>query len=152
MQNITQRANPVLPEASENATAKPVARVDGATREFGRQDIGPMRREPESTTEVVTDTNLLVQKVAGASLAELQNVISELQHLHDFLRSEGERIQREVSTYVQLSQTAMGSTRTIADNIVHWKETAVGTAHALERRGAETERTTPKGPVASGAR
>lgn len=149
MQNISQRTNPVPPAASENANAKPSVQVDGAIREFGRQDVEHLGREPENTTEVVTDINSLVQQFAGASLAELQNVILDLQHLHDFLHGEGERIQREVSTYMQLSQTAMGSTRIIAKNIVHWREVAEGTAHALEKRRAESERTNAKGPVAT---
>ena len=51
-------------------------------------------------------------------------MITDLQQLHDFLRNEGERIQREISNYLQLNQTAMGSTKMIADNIVLWKETA----------------------------
>jgi hypothetical protein len=57
--------------------------------------------------------------------------------LHDFLHNEGERIQREISDYLQLSQTAMGSTKMITDNIVLWKETA--TARTREKRAA-TER------------
>ena len=66
-------------------------------------------------------------------------MISELQHLHDFLRSEGERIKQEIFTYGRLNQTAMGATRVIADNIVQWKE-AASTAHALEKRREETDR------------
>jgi hypothetical protein len=146
MQNVSQRANLAPPEGSENANAKPVPRVDGAIREVVRQD-GGLRREPESTTQVGTDINSLVQRVAGVSLGELQNVISDLQHLHDCLHGEGERIQREISTYVQLSQTAMGSTRFIADNIVHWKQAADSTAHPLEKRSAETVRASAKDTV-----
>jgi hypothetical protein len=147
MQNISQRTNPVPPETSENASVKP-----GAIREVGRQDVRHLSREPESTTEAVTDINSIVQRFAGASLAELQNVILDLQHLHDFLHSEGERIQREVSTYVQLSKTAMGSTTIIANNIAHWKEVAEGTEHTLEKRRAETERMSAKRPLAADSR
>jgi ABC-type transporter Mla subunit MlaD len=138
------------PEASENANAKPVAAVDGDMRQFVRQDAGHLPRKPESATEVVTDINSLIQRVAGASLSELQNVIRDLQHLHDFLHSEGERIQREISTYVQLSQTTMGSTKIIADNITQWSEAAESTAHALEKRRAEIANA--KAPVAAVAR
>jgi hypothetical protein len=145
MQNISQRTNPTPPEASASANVIPVSRPDGATREFARKDAGPLRREPETTTQVVADINSFVERVAGVSLSELQNVILELQHLHDFLHNEGERIQRELSTYLQLTQTAIGSTRTIATNIVDWKEVADSTAHALEKRRVEPERTNAKG-------
>jgi len=152
MQSVAQRANLAHPEASENANAKPVAAVDGDMRQFVRQDAGHLPRKPESATEVVADINSLIQRVAGASLSELQNVIRDLQHLHDFVHSEGERIQREISTYVQLSQTTMGSTKIIADNIIQWSEAAESTTHALEKRPVETERANAKAPVAAVAR
>jgi hypothetical protein len=143
MQNISQRTSPTPPEASASANVIPVSRPDGAP--LARKDAGHSRREPETTTQVVADINSFVERVAGVSLSELQNVILELQHLHDFLHNEGERIQRELSTYLQLTQTAIGSTRTIANNIVDWKEVADSTAHALEKRRVEPERAKAKG-------
>jgi hypothetical protein len=137
VQKIYPRTNPAPLEASENANVKP---LDGeGLREFLRQDAamrrapegstqGVLRREPESATQVVTDVNSLVQRVAGVSLTQLQNVIFDLQDLNDFLHSEGERIQGEISNYLQLSQTAMGMTKIIADNVAHWKEKGAGTA------------------------
>jgi hypothetical protein len=146
VQKIYPRTNPAPLEASENANVKP---LDGeGLREFLRQDAamrrapesatqGVLRREPESATQVVTDVNSLVQRVAGVSLTQLQNVIFDLQDLNDFLHSEGERIQGEISNYLQLSQTAMGMTKIIADNVAHWKEKGAGTARPLERLHAE---------------
>jgi hypothetical protein len=60
----------------------------------------------------------------AASLVELRSVIRELEQLHDFLQSEGERLQREISEYAQLSKAAMNSTRLIADNMTNWKRAA----------------------------
>jgi hypothetical protein len=139
MQKVYPRTNPAPFEASDNSTAKPVTRVEDALREFSRQDAS-QGLEPENTSQVVPDVNSLIQRVAGVSLSPLENVISDLQQLHDFLHNEGERIQREISDYLQLSQTAMGSTKMIADNIVLWKETAHSTAHTREKRSAATER------------
>jgi hypothetical protein len=136
MQKIYPRTNPASFEAPENSNAKPVTQVKDALREFARQDAA-QGLEPGNTTQVVQDVNSLIQRVAGVSLSSLQNVISDLQQLHDFLHNEGERIQREISDYLQLSQTAMGSTKMITDNIVLWKETA--TARTLEKPAA-TER------------
>jgi hypothetical protein len=107
----------------------PAEQVEAAIRDFIRQDVTHVRRVPaaaDQPTEVVASVNSLVQRVAGASLREMQNVIWELESLRDFLQSEGERVQREISNYAQLTQAAMSSTRTIADNMVHWKKVADG--------------------------
>jgi hypothetical protein len=68
----------------------------------------------------------LIQRVAGTSLAEIENLISELEGLRDLLHAEGQRVQREISGYAQLSQAAMKSTRMIADNVSQWKRAAEG--------------------------
>jgi hypothetical protein len=66
------------------------------------------------------------QRVAGTSLAEIEKLISELESLRDLLHAEGQRVQREISGYAQLSQAAMKSTRMIADNVTQWKRAADG--------------------------
>jgi hypothetical protein len=53
-------------------------------------------------------------------------LIAELEALRDLLHSEGQRVQREISGYAQLSQAAMKSTRMISDNVSQWKRTADG--------------------------
>ena len=58
--------------------------------------------------------------------AEIENLISELESLRDLLHAEGQRVQREISGYAQLSQAAMKSTRMIADNVAQWKRAADG--------------------------
>jgi hypothetical protein len=63
----------------------------------------------------------------------LDDAIVDLRHLRDFLHSEGERIQREISGYLQLNHIAMGSTKSIVDNIVQWKKAAHSAARAPER-------------------
>ena len=68
----------------------------------------------------------LIQRVAGTSLAEIEKLISELESLRDLLHAEGQRVQREISGYAQLSQAAMKSTRMIADNVNQWKRAADG--------------------------
>lgn len=114
-----------LPEvAEEDPTQGPADQVEAAIREFVRQDMTQVRRLPSSdgAAEVATNINSLVQRVAGASLREMQNVIWELESLRDFLQSEGERVQREISSYAQLTQAAMSSTRNIADSMGPWKK------------------------------
>ena len=121
MLNVSQRANRVPPEASENANEKSVPEVEGALRELAR-DAGPIRRDPKDATDFVANVDLLAQR--AASLVELRSVIRELQQLHDFLQSEGERLQREISEYAQLSKATTNSTRLVADSMMNWKKAA----------------------------
>ena len=111
--------------------------VEAGIRDFVRNDIAYLRRPTPSMvggTDVtdttadatVTNVNSLIQRVAGTSLAEIENLISELESLRDVLHAEGQRVQREISGYAQLSQAAMKSTRMIADNVAQWKRTADG--------------------------
>ena len=119
-----------------------VSEVEAGIREFVRNDVAYLRRpapsmvssvEPalEPTAEAtVNNVNSLIQRVAGTSLAEIENLISELESLRDILHAEGQRVQREISGYAQLSQAAMKSTRMIADNVAQWKRAADGLRHS----------------------
>lgn len=110
--------------------------VEAGIRDFVRNDIAYLRRPPAvSNTEsglepsaeaTVNNVNSLIQRVAGTSLSEIENLIGELESLRDLLHVEGQRVQREISGYAQLSQAAMKSTRMIADNVAQWKRTAEG--------------------------
>jgi hypothetical protein len=110
----------------------PAAEVEGEIRGFVRKEFSPVRRplslaEPSDTG--AGQVNSLIQRVSGASVLEIEKLIAELQTLRDFLRSEGERVQREIAGYVHLSDAAMKSTKIIADSVAQWKG-AVDTARA----------------------
>jgi hypothetical protein len=97
------------------------------------QNAPHIRHEPENTSQVVTDVNSLVQRVAGVSLDQLDDAIVDRRQLRGFLYSGGERIQREISGYLQLNRFAIGSTKSIVDNIVQWKKPVLSTSRAPER-------------------
>jgi hypothetical protein len=114
-----------------------VSEVEAGIRDFVRNDIAYLRRPvpgavgPDTPLEpnadaTVNNVNSLIQRVAGTSLGEIENLISELESLRDLLHAEGQRVQREISGYAQLSQAAMKSTRMIADNVAQWKRAADG--------------------------
>ena len=111
-----------------------VTEVEAGIRDFVRNDIAYLRRPAtgseapldSSAEATVTNVNSLIQRVAGTSLAEIENLISELESLRDLLHAEGQRVQREISGYAQLSQAAMKSTRMISDNVAQWKRAADG--------------------------
>jgi hypothetical protein len=112
--------------------------VEAGIRDFVRNDVAYLRRPApgmlsggETALEpgheaTVNSVNSLIQRVAGTSLGEIENLIAELESLRDLLHAEGQRVQREISGYAQLSQAAMKSTRMIADNVAQWKRTADG--------------------------
>ena len=113
-----------------------VSEVEAGIRDFVRNDIAYRRRPmavnaTEATLDpsaeaTVNNVNSRIQRVAGTSLSEIENLISELEALRDLLHAEGQRVQREISGYAQLSQAAMKSTRMISDNVQQWKRTADG--------------------------
>ena len=128
---------PELVEAVEqDGNLAAVTEVEAGIRDFVRNDVAYLRRPgaPASTETAlepngeatVNNVNSLIQRVAGTSLAEIENLISELESLRDLLHAEGQRVQREISGYAQLSQAAMKSTRMIADNVTQWKRAADG--------------------------
>src|SRR3984885_11946209 len=132
--NATIRSEQIeATEADPNLAA--VSEVEAGIRDFVRNDVAYLRRAPTLTTEsaleptteaTVNNVNSLIQRVAGTSLTEIENLISELESLRDLLHAEGQRVQREISGYAQLSQAAMKSTRMIADNVSQWKRAAEG--------------------------
>ncbi|HEV2954551.1 MAG TPA: hypothetical protein VGX95_00395 [Xanthobacteraceae bacterium] len=104
--------------------AAPASEVEGEIRGFVRKEFASVRRpQPlvDGSDQGAGQVNSLIQRVAGASVLEIEKLISELQGLRDFLRSEGDRVQREIAGYVQLSDAAMKSTRIIADSVMQWK-------------------------------
>ena len=122
----------------ERSNLAVVSEVEAGIRDFVRNDVAYLRRpasgvpgstEPvlEQSPEVtVNNVNSLIQRVAGASITEIENLISELESLRDLLHAEGERVQREISGYAQLSLAAIKSTRMIAENVTQWKGTTDG--------------------------
>jgi len=124
---------PTSSEVDTNLAA--VSEVEAGIRDFVRNDIAYLRRpvaSPETAPAepnadaTVNNVNSLIQRVAGTSLAEIEKLIGELESLRDLLHAEGQRVQREISGYAQLSQAAMKSTRMIADNVSQWKRAADG--------------------------
>jgi hypothetical protein len=101
------------------------ATFEGEIREFVRRDVAFMRRqrpESEPPSEPVSDNlNGLIRRVSGASMEEIDRVILELQGVREMLRSEGERVGREIAGYASLSQAAMTAMKVIGDSLTQWK-------------------------------
>ena len=98
------------------------AAVEGEIREFVQRDSTSLRRAPETDSELVANNIVsLLQRVAGTSVKDINGLIAELETLRALLQEEGARVQREVAEYAHLSQSAMQSTKIIADSLAQWK-------------------------------
>ncbi|MBB5054502.1 hypothetical protein HNQ36_004504 [Afipia massiliensis] len=132
--NAIQAEKSEISDEDKNLAA--VSDVEAGIRDFVRKDVAYLRRNPTAATPAadapadtsaeaaVSSVNTLIHRVAGASLGEIENLITELEGLRTLMHNEGQRIQRELAGYAQLGQTAMKSTRMIADNLAQWKRTA----------------------------
>ena len=124
----------ILPEENKDAAAS----FEGEIREFVRKDLAPFRRArmPGSPSQdlPVESVNQLIQRVSGQSVQEIEHVIAELQNVRDILRNEGERVQREIVGYANLSQAAMSSMKIIGDSMTQWKSTMGGGSTARPER------------------
>ena len=96
---------------------------EGEIREFVRRDVTPLTPRDASSGEfAASNVRSLVQRVAGTSLQEIDNLIGELQSLRDYISKEGERVQREITGYAQLNHAALTSARIISDTMSKWKD------------------------------
>ena len=75
------------------------------------------------STQAETDTAMipsLIEKVGATSIAEIDRLIAELQEAKNYLQSEGERIEREIVRYTNLTQMASFTAEMISDAVSQW--------------------------------
>jgi hypothetical protein len=90
-----------------------------------RRDISFQHRQPNGAGPAVDplteDMKSLIRRTAGASLEEIDRVIHELQSVREMVRTEGERVSREIAGYANLSQAALKAMKIITDSLNLWK-------------------------------
>jgi len=109
-----------------NDVDQAAATFEGEIREFVRRDVAFLRGqrpdvEQSAPEPVVNNLNVLIRRVSGASMEEIDRVILELQGVRDMLRNEGERVGREIAGYASLSHAAMTAMNVIGDSLMQWK-------------------------------
>ncbi len=127
---IDEAANAAAAANAKNGPDNSGDGFEGEIREFVRRDVSVLRRAqpaPADNADANAAENMsgLISRVSGASIAEVERVIAELNGVRDMLRSEGERVQREIAGYASLSQAAMTSMKIIGDSLAQWKPNAV---------------------------
>src|SRR5271169_5631577 len=122
-------ANRSVPEKLGEVDQAAATAFEGEIREFVRRDVATLRRqrsEPDAAANPTAENlNVLIRRVAGASMEEIDRVILELQGVRDMLRSEGERVSRELAGYASLSHASMTAMKVIADSLKQWKDAPI---------------------------
>jgi hypothetical protein len=117
--------NVVKPVRLADEVPMPGTEVEGEIRGLVRREVASYRRQPEPSGEtMVAEAHAVVQRISLSSVHEIDNIIGELQGLREFLQSESERLQREITEYVELAETAVNSTKIIAQNMMTRKSVA----------------------------
>ena len=118
-----------VPEKLTDIDQAAVTAFEGEIREFVRRDVAFPRRQrnaPETAANPAAENlNTLIQRVAGASMDEIDRVILELQGVRAMLRSEGERVSRELAGYASLNHASMTAMKVIGDSLKQWMDTPV---------------------------
>jgi hypothetical protein len=119
-----------IPEKLADVDQAAATAFEGEIREFVRRDVAFLRRQRnEGDTAMdpaaAENLNALIRRVAGASMEEIDRVILELQGVRDMLRSEGERVSRELAGYASLSHASMTAMKVIADSLKQWKDAPI---------------------------
>jgi hypothetical protein len=113
-----------LSEIDEAAAAvnQATTEVEGEIREFVRRDVSVFRRQRQDSggDAAVENISSLIQRVSASSVAEIDRVVNELNTVREMLRTEGERVQREITNYASLSQAAMSSMKVMTDSLAQW--------------------------------
>jgi hypothetical protein len=113
-----------VPEKLADIDQAAATAFEGEIREFVRRDVAHLRRqrsEVDTAADPAADhLNVLIRRVAGASMDEIDRVILELQGVRGMLRNEGERVSRELAGYASLSHASMTAMKVIGDSLKQW--------------------------------
>lgn len=94
---------------------------EGEIRELIRTRDVTFLRAPGKAGGDLNNLNSLIQRVAGGSTGEIDNLIMQLQDMRDFLRDEADRVQLEISNYAKASQAARQHVEMLADRLSEWR-------------------------------
>jgi hypothetical protein len=124
--------NDLHTETVTASTTASVDRVEGELRAFIRRDVS-LHRTRRDNGDANIDLGSLVERMAGASIQEIERVIAELAQVRDMLWSEAARLQVELNNYAATSQAAMNSMKIVGDSLVKWKSQTPKLPQAQQR-------------------
>jgi hypothetical protein len=88
-----------------------------------RRKLEPQNeRNKNSSNSALGDVNVLLGRIAGASMDEIDRLIVELQSLRELIRTQGERANHEISGYINLNKAVIESVKLIGESNAPWKD------------------------------
>jgi Rad3-related DNA helicase len=99
--------------------------IEEATPTSLIKELDALKRNRANATtnvesNVPSDISGLLEHMSGASLAEMDKAIQDLQKARNFLRNERERLRLEIAEHMRLTTAAMGSARAVSENITRF--------------------------------
>jgi len=99
--------------------------VSAATAEAKPNLNSGLEQLPTEIEDDSVRTKSSLARLSANSADKLEGLMSEIQEMLDYLRSEGERVQGEITSYAQLNQkVAAAATKIRAETVGPWKGTA----------------------------
>ena len=95
-----------------------VKMIEGEIRDIVRGNKPQADEVPELCSDVL--------KAGATSIAEITKLMDELQAARDYLRAEGERVQRMAERYAHLTNTASASVKIISESMGKWRNPELG--------------------------
>ena len=112
-------------ESTAEEAVAVVSVVEGEIRDLFRKDMAARRPRSEAGSELDPEgLTSVIGRISGHSVQEIDSLISELQQVRSFLRAEGERLQRDLTRYAEMNQSALASVKIINEAIGPWKSSA----------------------------
>jgi hypothetical protein len=128
-------------QVSKTPRAMTVAQIDQALRDFVLQDTAQLRRDAETASqrepEAPQMVSEFVRQMAGTSLTKLDETITDLTQLRDFLHGEGERIKQEIAGYLQF--VAKCSVKLVIDHVEQGRAAADALPPRLRKGCTDSE-------------
>jgi len=85
-------------------------------------DLGDAEQLTAPLTESDQELASLIRHVGMTSIADIDQLIGELEEARDYLKSEEERIRAETARYTALTQAASASVKIIFDAVRDWRK------------------------------
>jgi hypothetical protein len=115
---ISHPLNPGPEAYAQPSHRAPKEPTDGARVAVLRAHPAERNQSNEAFPE---NLSALIQRVAGASMDEIDKVIRELEKMREMLRNEGERVSRDIASYSRLSQHSVSAMKVLSDGLAEWK-------------------------------
>ena len=100
-----------------------VERIINSVRSDALTDfLAGLKPQPDMVGDVNQAIGALIDNVSTTSIAEIEKLISDLETVRNYLKSEGDRVQQEIARYAHLSDTASASVKIITEKLGQWRK------------------------------